>query len=77
MDNKDREFQIDVITRLTAIETILKDMDFKEVEKTANDAMSISEKNAKDVAELQSYVKWFVLAVLGAFISAVCALVLK
>ena len=77
MDNKDREFQIDVITRLTAIETILKDMDFKEVEKTANDAMSISEKNAKDVAELQSYVKWFVLAVLGAFVSAVCALVLK
>lgn len=77
MDGKDREFQIDVITRLTAIETILKDMDFKEVEKTANDAMSAAEKNSKDISELQSYVKWFVMAVLGAFIAAICALVFK
>lgn len=77
MDDKDREFQIDVITRLTAIETILKDMDFKEVEKTANDAMSAAEKNSKDIIELQSYVKWFVMAVLGAFIAAICALVFK
>ena len=77
MDDKDREFQIDVITRLTAIETILKDMDFKEVEKTANDAMSAAEKNSKDISELQSYVKWFVMAVLGAFIAAICALVFK
>lgn len=77
MDGKDREFQIDVITRLTAIETILKDMDFKEVEKTANDALAMADKNSKDIDELQSYVKWFVMAVLGAFIAAICALVFK
>lgn len=77
MEEKDREFQIDVITRLTAIETMLKDMDFKEVEKTANDALAMAKKNTKDVVELQSYVKWFVMAVLGAFIAAVCALVFK
>lgn len=77
MEEKDREFQIDVITRLTAIETMLKDMDFKEVEKTANDALAMAQKNTKDVAELQSYVKWFVMAVLGALITAVLSLVLK
>lgn len=77
MEEKDREFQIDVITRLTAIETMLKDMDFKEVEKTANDALVMAQKNTKDVAELQSYVKWFVMAVLGALITAVLSLILK
>lgn len=74
---KDREFQIDVITRLTAIETILKEMDFNEVEKTANKALEQSDKNSQDIAELKSYVKWFVMAVLGAIIAAVLSLVLK
>jgi hypothetical protein len=74
---KDREFQIDVITRLTAIETLLKEMDFNEVEKTANKALAESDKNSQDIAELQSYVKWFVMAVLGAIVAAVLSLVLK
>lgn len=74
---KDREFQIDVITRLTAIETLLKEMDFNEVEKTANKALTQSDKNSHDIAELQSYVKWFVMAVLGAIVAAVLSLVLK
>lgn len=74
---KDREFQIDVITRLTAIETLLKEMDFNEVEKTANKALAQSDKNSQDISELQSYVKWFVMAVLGAIVAAVLSLVLK
>lgn len=76
-NEKDREFQIDVITRLTAIETLLKEMDFNEVEKTANKALAESDKNSQDIAELQSYVKWFVMAVLGAIVAAVLSLVLK
>lgn len=74
---KDREFQINVITRLTAIETLLKEMDFNEVEKTANKALAQSDKNSQAIAELQSYVKWFVMAVLGAIVAAVLSLVLK
>lgn len=77
MQDKNTQFEIDVLQRLTAIETILKQMDFKSVEDMAQKALSQSEKNAQDVRELQSYVKWFVMAVLGAFIAAVCALVFK
>lgn len=75
--NDDVQFKIEIKERLTAIETLLKQMDFKAVEKTAEDALFLAQKNEKEIAELQSYVKWFVLAVIGAFISAICALVFK
>lgn len=68
---------IEIKERLVRIETILEEQDFKAVSKTADEALSIAQENKKDVAELQSYVKWFVMAVLGAFIAAICALVLK
>lgn len=68
---------IEIKERLVRIETILEEQDFKSVSKTADEALSMAQENKKDVSELQSYVKWFVMAVLGAFIAAVCALVLK
>lgn len=68
---------IEIKERLVRIETILEEQDFKSVMKTADEALSMSKENSKSISELQSYVKWFVMAVLGAFIAAVCALVLK
>lgn len=68
---------IEIKERLVRIETILEEQDFKSVTKTADEALSMSKENSKSISELQSYVKWFVMAVLGAFIAAVCALVLK
>lgn len=75
--NDDIQFKIEIKERLTAIETLLKQMDFKSIEKTAEDALFLAQKNEKEIAELQSYIKWFVLAILGAFVSAICALVFK
>lgn len=75
--NDDIQFKIEIKERLTAIETLLKQMDFKSIEKTAEDALFLAQKNEKEIAELQSYLKWFVLAILGAFVSAICALVFK
>lgn len=68
---------VEIRERLVRIETILEEQDYKVLQKTAEEAYSMSQKNEKNVSELQSYVKWFVMAVLGAFIAAICALVFK
>lgn len=68
---------VEIRERLVRIETILEEQDYKALQKTAEEAYSMSQKNEKNVSELQSYVKWFVMAILGAFIAAICALVFK
>ena len=76
MDDKETLI-IDIRERLVRIETILNQIDFNNISKVADEALQKTEENAKQIAELQSYVKWFVMAVLGAFIAAICALVFK
>lgn len=68
---------IDIRERLARIETILQSWNFKEIEEVANEAKMQAEKNAKDIADIQSGIKWVVMAIIGAFIAAVCALVFK
>ena len=78
MENtKDQITLVEIRERLVRIETILEEQDYKAVEKTADDALTLAKKNDRAIADLQSYVKWFVMAVLGAVVAAVCALVLK
>lgn len=78
MENtKDQITLVEIRERLVRIETILEEQDFRAVERAADDALTLAKKNEKAIAELQSYVKWFVMAVLGAVVAAVCALVLK
>lgn len=77
-DMEDKEaLIIDIRERLVRIETILNQIDINGISKTADEALQKTEENAKAIAELQGYVKWFVMALLGAFIAAVCALVFK
>lgn len=77
-DMEDKEaIIIDIRERLVRIETILNQLDFNGISKTAEEALQKSEENSKAIAELQSYVKWFVMAVLGAFVAAICAIVFK
>ena len=68
---------VEIRERLVRIETILEEQDYKALQKMAEESYSMAQKNEKNIAELQSYVKWFVMAILGAFIAAVCALVLN
>ena len=63
--------------RIVRIETILQSLNLKDIEKTAIEAKEQAEKNTKDIAELRSYVKWFVAAVIGAFLAALASLVIK
>lgn len=68
---------VEIRERLVRIETILEEQDYKALHKMAEEAYSMAQKNEKNIAELQSYVKWFVMAILGSFIAAICALVFK
>ena len=77
MTNNDQITLVEIRERLVRIETILEEQDYKAVAKTADEAFSLAKKNEKAISELQGYVKWFVMAILGAFIAAVCALVFK
>ena len=78
MDNtKDQITLVEIRERLVRIETILEEQDFRAVERTAEDALALAKKNEKAIAELQGYVKWFVMAIIGAFVAALCAIVLK
>lgn len=77
VNSSDQITLIEIRERLVRIETILEDQDFKAVEKMAEDALSMAQKNSQHVEELRGYVKWFVMAVLGALITAILSLVLK
>ena len=56
---------------------MFQNLNLKDIEKTAIEAKEQAEKNTKDIAELRSYVKWFVAAVIGAFLAALASLVIK
>lgn len=77
MDKNESELLLDMRERIVRIETILQSLNFKAIEKTAIEAKEQTEKNAKDIAELRSYVKWFVAAIIGAFLAALASLVIK
>lgn len=77
MDKNESELLLDMRERIVRIETILQSLNFKDIEKTAIEAKEQAEKNAKDIAELRSYVKWFVAAIIGAFLAALASLVIK
>lgn len=77
MDKNESELLLDMRERIVRIETILQSLNLKDIEKTAIEAKEQAEKNTKDIAELRSYVKWFVAAVIGAFLAALASLVIK
>lgn len=77
MDEQKVNALVEIRERLARIETILQSWNFKEIEEVANEAKLQAEKNAKDIAEIQGGIKWVVMAIIGAFIAAVCALVFK
>lgn len=70
------KFEIEIRERLVKIETMLQDMNYCDLEKTANDALKLSENNAKELAKLQSAQTWLIRTVIGAIVSAVMAFIL-
>ena len=71
------KFQAEIRERLATIETMLKDMNYCYLEKTANEALKMSESKTKELAKLQSAQTWLIRTVIGAIIAGIMALVLN
>jgi len=59
------EFQKEVITRLTKIETKLDNFDYKKLECTANDALNLSRNNENDIKDMKDNTRWLWRTVAG------------
>lgn len=73
----DKKFQIDVLTRLTAIETLLKEQDYKSVNERLNDTENTSKNNKERIEKLEDNGRWLWRTVAGSLILAVLGLIIK
>ena len=76
MTNNDQITLVEIRERLARIETILEEQDYKSVQKTADEALALSQKNEKAVASLQAAIKWVVALVMAAVIGAILKMVI-
>lgn len=61
-----KDFEKEVITRLTKIETKLDD--YKKIEQNSCDALNLSKQNEKDILEMKENSKWLWRTVLGSIV---------
>ena len=73
----DNKFQIDVLTRLTAIETLLKEQDYKAINERLNQAENIARNNKERLDKLESNLKWVWTTIGGALIVAAVKIIFK
>lgn len=73
--SEDTKFELEVITRLTKIETMLEN--FKGVEEKANKAYSISTNNEKRLDKIEDKNQWAFRTALGAVITGLIGIVLS
>lgn len=74
MEN-DKKFEIEVLTRLTKIETMLED--FKGIKTKLDEAYNLSTNNKKRIDELEDNNKWFFRTSIGAIIVALIGLIIS
>ena len=72
---EEKKFEIDVITRLTKIETLLRN--FEGIEKKAVEAYNLATNNKKRLDEIEDNNKWLFRTALGAVITGLIAIALS
>lgn len=75
MDNQ--EFQINVLQRLSVIETLLKQQDYKGVAEISSEAYSLAKKNEEDIQEIKDKNKWYFRTVVGAILTALVSILIS
>ena len=70
---KDKDFETEVLTRLTKIETKLDD--YNSTKQKSDDAFTLSRENEKEISEIQDKIKWITRTVIGAIITGLVGLV--
>ena len=72
--NEERKFEIEVLTRLTKIETLLED--FRGVENKCNDAYNLSLNNKQRLDKIEDNNKWLFRTTIGAIITGLIGIIL-
>lgn len=72
---EDKKFEIEVLTRLTRIETMLDD--FKGVQSKASEAYTIASDNKKRIDKIEDNNKWLFRTTVGAIITGIIGIVLS
>lgn len=70
---ENNKFEIEVLTRLTKIETMLTD--FNKIEEKADEAYNLSKANKKEIDEIKDSNKWLSRTTIGAVIVLVINLI--
>lgn len=72
--NDEKKFEIEVLTRLTKIETLLRN--FEGVEKKVDEAYNLATSNKKRLDLIEDNNKWLFRTTVGAVITGLIAIVL-
>lgn len=72
---EDKKFEIEVLTRLTKIETMLQD--FKGVENKSTEAYNLSLSNKQRLDKIEDTNKWLFRTAIGAVITGLIAIILS
>lgn len=74
---EENKFQVEVLTRLTVLETLIKEQDYKGIREMSENAYNIANNNETRIKRLEDSNKWIIRLVLGAVIGGILALVFK
>lgn len=72
---EERKFEIEVLTRLTKIETMLED--FKGIEQKATEAYNLSNKNKERLDKMEDNNKWLFRTTVGAIIGSLIGVIVS
>lgn len=73
--NEEKKFEIEVITRLTKIETMLRD--FEGVETKVQEAHTLSKENKRRLDKIEDNNKWLFRTTVGAVLTGIIGIVLN
>ena len=73
----ERDFEREVIERLTKLETLITQQDYAAVQREAEDANNRSNNNSVRIDKLEDSLKWVIRLVLGALILGILAVIYK
>lgn len=71
------KFQIEVLERLSVLETLIKEQDYKGVKDTSEKALNLAKNNESRINVLEDGNKWLIRLVIGAIIGGILAFVFK
>lgn len=71
------KFQIEVLERLSVLETLIKEQDYKGVKDTSEKALNLAKNNESRINALENGNKWLIRLVIGAIIGGILAFVFK